>query len=418
MVSYFVLQQSINQAINHPDFNAALPPLSDKTWMKLLTYSPQAHQENERLEFVGDALMYATIGRQLYEQIPDGSPHLYTNVRSALHSNMTFAMLAEKLDIMAVSNPVLKALTRKTFGEGVSTTSKTKPQIKATADLFETVIGAYYLDHGFEMLYQWVRGIYTPLIKAAADTFYQCRSHKGGKPRYQDPRTFKIHWESEAQELSPATSKKTVALTPVQQRKRALEKIKAAHAARRSPSAKASVLGRANLPAKPKLIPSVVRSKTPSLHKSVLQLAAAPASKPASQAVPVVKKTPIFIDLTIDTDESEAEGSEIVFRHPLVTPRIHRPSPAVSKRSTPARAPAPATNTSGGSNSESEDESMLESMLTADTSFSDMDCDSSDVESPARPSNLAPYVSRPVFANGVLEAQAPLILPRRSVFFK
>ncbi|KAI0651961.1 ribonuclease III domain-containing protein [Trametes meyenii] len=416
MVHYYsALQQSINKVINHPDFNAALPPLSDQTWMKILTYSPQAHQENERLEFVGDALMYATIGRQLYEQIPDGSPHLYTNVRAALHSNRTFAMLAEKLDIMAVSNSVLKALTRKTFGEGVSTTSKTKPQIKATADLFETVIGAYYMDHGFEMLYQWVRDIYTPLIKAAADTFHWCRSHKGGKHRCQDPRTFKIHWDSEAQELSPAPARKAVALTPVQQRKRALEKIKAAHAARRSPSAKASVLGRANLPAKPKLLPSVIRSKTPSLRRSVLQLAAS-ASKTTSQAAPAVKKAPIFIDLTIDTDSgSEAEEGAIVFRHPLVTPRIHHPSPAMSKRPTPARAPGPATGTTSGSNSESEDETMLENMLTADTSFSDMDCDSSDVESPARPSNLAPHLTRPFIPGGV---QAPLILPRRNIFFK
>ncbi|KAI0639511.1 ribonuclease III domain-containing protein [Trametes polyzona] len=173
---YPILQQSIREVISRPDFEAALPPLSDQTWMKILTCTSQAHAENERLEFLGDALMYATIGRQLYAQVPNGSPHLYTCVRAALHSNLTFAMLAEKLDILAVSSSVLKALTRKTFGEGTAAPAKSRPEVKATADLFETVIGAYYLDHGFEALNSWVEDIYRPLIKVTTDKFNECRS--------------------------------------------------------------------------------------------------------------------------------------------------------------------------------------------------------------------------------------------------
>lgn len=75
------------------------------------------------------------------------------------------------MDILAVSSSVLEALTIRTFGEGTSAPSKSKPQIKATADLFETVIGAYYMDHGFESLCSWVRGVYTPLIVAAKKAF-------------------------------------------------------------------------------------------------------------------------------------------------------------------------------------------------------------------------------------------------------
>ena len=90
-----------------------------------------------------------------------------------LHSNATFSLLAEKLDIMAVSSTVLQALTKRTFGEGACAPNKSRPQVKATADLFETVIGAYYFDHGFEALYAWVEEIYTPLIKVVAETFYQ-----------------------------------------------------------------------------------------------------------------------------------------------------------------------------------------------------------------------------------------------------
>ncbi|KAI0361499.1 hypothetical protein OH77DRAFT_433562 [Trametes cingulata] len=441
MVSHFALQQSIREVISRPDFDAALPPLSDQTWMRILSFTPQAHAENERLEFLGDALMYATIGRQLYAQIPNGSPHLYTVsvllsyeddvvscvrsrqcIRGALHSNMTFAMLAEKLDIMAVSSTVLSALTRKTFGEGTAAPVKSRPQIKATADLFETVIGAYYLDYGFEALYAWVKEIYTPIIQAAATTFYagsgKSRAAHQRQVGYRDPQTFSMNWNSEAQQLAPAPQNQRLILSPVQKMKRAVKKLKATHAARvtrHSPSLKMTIISHPSLPAKPKLVPPIASSKASSSKSD---------SKTVIQATPVAQKAaPIFIDLTIDSGSDDEP--EPFFRHPLVTPRITRPTPAVSKRPTPAPAAAAAataaasdTSTGTDSNSELEDETMLENMLTAEGAYSDMDCGTSDVESPARPSNLAPYLTRTGVEGSPLQIKPPPVLPRRSVFLK
>lgn len=70
------IKDAVFEAIRKPSFDASLPPLSDTTWAKLI--GSRAHAERERLEFVGDALMYATIGTILYKQIPDGTPHMYT----------------------------------------------------------------------------------------------------------------------------------------------------------------------------------------------------------------------------------------------------------------------------------------------------------------------------------------------------
>lgn len=84
---------------------------------------------------------------------------------------MTFSNIAEKFDILAVSSFVLKRLTNKTFGESALNIIKNKAEIKTTADLFETIIAAYFLDSGFEALCAWARGIYTPLIEAAVQTF-------------------------------------------------------------------------------------------------------------------------------------------------------------------------------------------------------------------------------------------------------
>ncbi|OBZ78605.1 Ribonuclease 3 [Grifola frondosa] len=183
MSFYLPLQKAIEAAISQPHFDAALPPLSDDTWLRILSPSYQTFLENDRLEFLGDALMDATIGRQLYAQIPDGSPHLYTSLRSALHSNATFAHLAKKLDILAVSSPVLKALTRKSFGEGEYAQGSFR--IKDTADLFETVVGAYYLECGFEALYDWMKDIYKPLIAVAKQKFIECR-----RKRYRETGNF------------------------------------------------------------------------------------------------------------------------------------------------------------------------------------------------------------------------------------
>lgn len=187
MVYVWEIQKVIDDAIALPSFSAALPPLSETTWRKILVGpSRERDAENDRLEFLGDALMYATLGRQLYAQCPQGTPHLYTVrvctlpiaqpdiwclalqvLRAALHSNATFAKLAEKLDVLAVSSVVLNALTAKTFGEGSSACPKERFEVKRTADLFETVIGSYYLECGFERLYDWVQDLYYPLIEAA-----------------------------------------------------------------------------------------------------------------------------------------------------------------------------------------------------------------------------------------------------------
>ncbi|KAL4242213.1 hypothetical protein ABKN59_001923 [Abortiporus biennis] len=177
MSLHTAIQTAILDAIKEPGFNAALPPLSDQKWAEILHTYPSAKEENERLEFVGDALMYATLGRQLYTQIPVGSAHLYTTIRGALHSNVTFSCLAEKLDILAVSDTIMRALTRRKFGEGIFEASKIKRTAKPIADLFEVIIAAYYFERGFEPLNAWVNELYRPLIDIAHRAFIQYRTH-------------------------------------------------------------------------------------------------------------------------------------------------------------------------------------------------------------------------------------------------
>ena len=75
---HVAMQEAIHNAISDPSFSASLPPLSEGAWLKILENTSISREQNDRLEFMGDALMYATLGRQLYRRIPDGTAGLYT----------------------------------------------------------------------------------------------------------------------------------------------------------------------------------------------------------------------------------------------------------------------------------------------------------------------------------------------------
>ncbi|KAI0348540.1 ribonuclease III [Trametopsis cervina] len=345
---YTAIQNAIFLAIEKPHFGAALPPLSEEAWLKILQHnSRSSHDENERLEFLGDALMYSTLGRELYKQIPDGTPGLYTDVRAALHSNATFSRLAEKLDILAVSRKVLDALTRRTFGEGSSAPSKSRGQIKATADLFETVIGAYYMEQGFERLCQWVAELYAPLISVGKRAFLDYvrdnkkRSFITALPQHcvglisKKPRVA----------ATPPKRKRTRVRTPVYSPlKSKLSMGPRPHAAHKSDNASRTVAPRTSL--------------RHSLTTSKLSHA---------------KPKPILIDLTALDDDSDDQST---FR-PVKTASSTLPTSPVLK---PVLVPVQMDRAGKikRDSDDSDDEQRLEDMLLGG-SYSDMDLCSSDL---------------------------------------
>ena len=67
---------------------------------------------------------------------------------NVLHSNRTFSHLAHKMRIVY-------------SGEDT----------KNIGDLFETIVGAYYTEKGFEALHAWASPVYAPLIRAASIAF-------------------------------------------------------------------------------------------------------------------------------------------------------------------------------------------------------------------------------------------------------
>ncbi|OGY63959.1 MAG: ribonuclease III [Candidatus Harrisonbacteria bacterium RIFCSPHIGHO2_12_FULL_48_16] len=103
------------------------------------------HQDNERLEFLGDAVLELTVTDELYKRFPDYKEGQMTGLRAAL---VNYQMLAEVSKSFSLEKFVL--LSR---GEARDT-GRARDVILANA--IEAVIGALFLDSGLAAVKKFV----------------------------------------------------------------------------------------------------------------------------------------------------------------------------------------------------------------------------------------------------------------------
>ncbi len=96
-------------------------------------------QDNQRLEFLGDAVLQLCVTENLYRQHPDKDEGPLTQMRASLVREETLAEVARQLN--------LGAYLRLDHGEAMSG-GREKPSV--LADALEAVLGAVYLDAGLE----------------------------------------------------------------------------------------------------------------------------------------------------------------------------------------------------------------------------------------------------------------------------
>ena len=101
--------------------------------------SNQPRQNYERLEFLGDAVIDIVVSRELMREFPEGDEGVLTQKRSALVQKIflaTMGQLLKLLDFVQIESTVdLK---------------EEKIAVKQSANLFEALVGAIYLDGGIE----------------------------------------------------------------------------------------------------------------------------------------------------------------------------------------------------------------------------------------------------------------------------
>lgn len=115
------------------------------------------HEDNERLEFLGDAVLELTVSQFLFKKYPMMSEGELTKLRAAVVCEPSLVAFANELDFGGL---VL-------LGKGEEMTGgRTRPAL--LADVFEAFIGALYLDKGIDTVTTFLEGIVFPKINAGA----------------------------------------------------------------------------------------------------------------------------------------------------------------------------------------------------------------------------------------------------------
>jgi len=118
-----------------------------------LTHRSYGAPHNERLEFLGDGVLNFIIASLLYERFPVLPEGDLSRLRAHLVNQETLSQLARTLDL---GQYLL-------LGEGeLKSGGFRRPSI--LADAFEGILGAIYVDGGFEAAVDVVRRIYEPLL--------------------------------------------------------------------------------------------------------------------------------------------------------------------------------------------------------------------------------------------------------------
>ena len=126
-------------------------------------------EDDERLEYLGDAVLDFVLAEYLYRGFPAAPEGELTALRAALRRRETLARLAQRLDI----GPALF------MGHGeVETGGRAGPD----AGAFEAVVGALYLDQGLQNVTEWVM----PLMEVELTGAHAEVADKDPKSRLQE----------------------------------------------------------------------------------------------------------------------------------------------------------------------------------------------------------------------------------------
>ncbi len=123
--------------------------------VQALSHRSAGIPHNERLEFLGDALLNLIIAEQLYARWPKADEGAMTRARAELVRESALAAVARKLDLGSRLN----------LGPGEMKTGGHRRD-SILADALEAVIAALYLDGGFEACRATVLPLFEPLLAA------------------------------------------------------------------------------------------------------------------------------------------------------------------------------------------------------------------------------------------------------------
>lgn len=121
--------------------------------LQALTHRSFGSPHNERLEFLGDSILNCVIAALLFQRFADLREGELSRLRANLVRQEALAQIAERLDLGS----------RLRLGEGeLKSGGSRRPSI--LADALEALLGAIYVDGGFEAAAAVVAKLYEPLL--------------------------------------------------------------------------------------------------------------------------------------------------------------------------------------------------------------------------------------------------------------
>lgn len=132
-----------------------------RRWLEeALTHPSFAHeqtseqQDNQRLEFLGDAALGLVAAAALYEAVPEAREGQLTKLRSLVSSTKALAQLAQSVEL----GVYLRLGRGEDMGGG-----RIRPTI--LADALEAILGAAYLDGGLKAVQKIFRCVFEPRLR-------------------------------------------------------------------------------------------------------------------------------------------------------------------------------------------------------------------------------------------------------------
>lgn len=140
---------------------------------------------NERLEFLGDAVLELIVSDYLYHHHPDKPEGELTKLRAELVQTKTLSAAAQKLKL---GEMMLFSTGERNSG------GQNNPSI--LADCFEAVVGSIYLDHGLPAIISFINNhlitLKKGLLKQAQIIDYKSRLQTIWQKKFQSAPVYKI----------------------------------------------------------------------------------------------------------------------------------------------------------------------------------------------------------------------------------
>lgn len=186
-------EDSLSRAQNAIDYTFRSPELL-RTALTHSSIAGSRLESNERLEFLGDAVLGMVVCAELFRRFPDWLEGDLTKVKSAVVSRRVCAEVADEIGLTDLL----------ILGNGIDARSSLPTSLRAA--VLESVIGAMFFDGGMPPTERFILRVMSPAIDRCAASEHQ-DNHKSALQQYVQKRFASTPYYQALDEQGPDHSK-------------------------------------------------------------------------------------------------------------------------------------------------------------------------------------------------------------------